>query len=152
MQRLDVEKLRLQRRQRSALTVDSQRRGRPPVGTPARDRPQNRSQTAGEFAESSSSSAVIVAIPLSRGMVRVDRNPAAIACGSSMPSRMRSLLIRAARRGSCKVVRGLRAGGKTISRRLVIPLDCLDPRTDHVPGGQVIHSAAVGSEQIALVQ
>ena len=44
------------------------------------------------------------------------------------------------------------AGGKTFNRTPMIPVRRVDPRTDHVPGGQVIHSAAVGPEQIAFVE
>ncbi|CKU90830.1 Uncharacterised protein [Mycobacterium tuberculosis] len=33
----------------------------------------------------------------------------------------------------------------------MIPLGRLDPRADHVPGGQVVHCTPLGTQQIALV-
>ena len=98
-ERFDKEQLGLQHRQWPALAVDSN-------GQSAARRhacPRSSAESLADnkrTAQSSSSSAVSVPIPLSRGMVRGDRKAPATACGSSMPSRMRSLLIRAARRGS----------------------------------------------------
>ena len=76
-------------------------------------------------------------------MLQEDRSRSTTAGGMSTPSRIRSLLIAAARRGICLSAVFIRRQGDQC--RCAITLSRFDSRADDIPGHQVVDATALGS-------
>ena len=84
--------------------------------------------------------------------MRAARNRAATAGAISMPSRIRSLVMAAASRGSRNCSAAFAPSARRSTAAAAIPLRRLDSRAGHVSGDQGIDSTALGPKLIAFVQ